>query len=97
MIEILQRLRAANITYILCGLVFVKLLAVGVSFSDCLGALVLLSILQIDRVISYLFPKRVDVFAEIVFIQEALKELQTKSEEHERDIVGLKLGSSRMR
>jgi len=82
-----------NLIQIISVVMFAKILITGLSLADSLGALVLLSALHLDRVLSYLFPKRVDVYKELSLIQSNLAEITSKSEEHERDLTALKMGN----
>lgn len=78
---------------VLCVLLFAKIIIAGLSIADSLGALVLLSSLHLDRVLLYLFPNRVDVYQELSLVQSKLVEITSKSEELERDVTALKIGS----
>lgn len=79
-----------NLSYLLIGALFIKLLALGLSMTDCLGALVLLSAVQAEKVISFHFPKRTNVHKELSLIQSNLVEIKSKSEDLERDVTALK-------
>jgi hypothetical protein len=81
-----------NLIHILSVAMFIKILITGLSYSDSLGALVLLSALQLDRVLSHLYPKQVDVFKELSLIQNQLVEVISKNEVLERDVTALKIG-----
>lgn len=74
---------------------FVKLMAVGLNLSDCLGALVLLSFAFGSRAIEYFVPKRPDIYADLKSMQDSVNELVSKTDGLERDVMGIKLGVKR--
>lgn len=91
----IDKLKAWDTTYILSILFFVKTLAFGISFSECLGALVLLSIIQLDKVVNYYCPKRVDIYKELSLIQSQLAEMKSKTEGYERDLTALRFAAGK--
>ena len=82
-----------NIIQVLCVLIFAKILITGLSFSDGLGALVILAALQLNGLLLRLYPKQVDALKELSLIQETLIEVQSKQEALERDVTALRIGS----
>lgn len=77
--------------YVLLSLIALKLLISGLSFSDSLGALVLLSIFQLERALSHALPKRVDLYKEHSLVQAKVLEIQAKTEALERDFTAFKM------
>ena len=74
---------------------FIKLMAFGLSLSDCLGALVLLSFAFGSKVLEYYVPARPDIYADLKSMQDSMTELVSKTDELERDVMGIKLGVKR--
>ena len=81
-----------NLGYIIIIALFIKLMAYGLSLSDCLGALVLLVFAFGAKVMEYYVPKRPDLYADLQSLQAAKDELVSKVDELERDVMGLKMG-----
>lgn len=73
----------------------IKLLGFGFTIADALGCFFILSTLLGLQVVSYLFPKRPDLFKEMHSLQKELQELKATSERQESDITGLKFGATR--
>jgi hypothetical protein len=70
-------------------------MAFGLSLSDCLGALVLLSFAFGSKVLEYYVPARPDIYADLKSMQDSMTELVSKTDELERDVMGIKLGVKR--
>lgn len=68
-----------------------KMLALGVEQQEVLLLFVVFIGLLADRVISYLYPKRPDVYLELHNIKQELLELKTKTEEQDHDLTALKM------
>ena len=74
---------------------FAKLLIVGASFADCVGAFVLLSAILTDLVLVRILPKPVDVYKELEEVNAQLSEYKAKLDTMEGDVTALKIGSAR--
>lgn len=71
---------------------FIRMSYQAPTFDECLGVLIVITAMHADRVFSFLFPKRIDVFGEISRIKEKLIEYQNRNDELERDVTALKIG-----
>ena len=80
-----------NLGYLIVIALFIKLLALGLTYTDCLGALVLLSFAFGSMVLEYFVPKRPDLYAITESMQAKINELVSKNEGLERDVTGLKI------
>jgi hypothetical protein len=87
--------KKTNLIHVISILFFIRILIPGLSFAECLGALVVLSAIHLDRVLSYLFPKQVDVYKELSLVQSKLVEITSKSDGLERDVTALKMRGMR--
>ena len=76
-------------------LLLLKLICLGFSPADAAGSLFLLLALQAEVITSHLFPKRPDLFKEVLDLQAQLNTLREKSDEMDRDLTGLKMGAMR--
>ena len=85
----------SNLGYLILIALFIKLMAFGLSLSDCLGALVLLSFAFGSKVLEYYVPARPDIYADLKSMQDSMTELVSKTDELERDVMGIKLGVKR--
>ncbi|MGZ3796477.1 MAG: hypothetical protein ACXVB1_08935 [Pseudobdellovibrionaceae bacterium] len=90
----IEKLKAQNMTLIFCVLFFIKSLALGNYLADCLGLFVVILSIQADKIVRYLFPKRVDLHTEFSLMEAKLIEMKTKLDEHERDLTALKFSNS---
>lgn len=90
-IEFIKQNQIILITWAL----FIKLMVSGLSLSDSLGALVLFVSLQAVRVLEHSFPKRPDLFKEMIDLTNEHKALKEKYESLESDVTALKFGMSR--
>ena len=79
-----------SLSHAFAVILFIKIIVAGVSFSDCLGLLIVLSAIQLERITSYIYPKRPDLFHEISLVQHDLTELQKKADSTESDVTALK-------
>lgn len=70
-------------------------MAFGLSSSDCLGALVLLSFAFGSKAIDYFVPKRPDIYADLKSLQASYDDLVSKTEGLERDVMAMRLGVKR--
>lgn len=91
----IEKLRSQNITLIFCFLFFVKMIFLGSSVANCLGLFIIIVGVQADFIVEHLFPKRVDLFQEVDAIKSKLSELQSLSDNHERDLTAIKLTRTR--
>jgi len=82
---------------ILLWVLVAKLLYTGLTLSDCLGALVILASMLLSKIVTYLYPKRPDLYHELSLIQQELKVLTSKSDDLGHDVAGLKFGLSQKR
>lgn len=73
-----------NLTHIIAVLFFAKLIVAGSSYADCIGTLVALSAVQLDRVTGYIFPKRPEI---------DIPEMTAKIDQLESDVTGLKIST----
>lgn len=80
-----------NPTYLVVGLFVTKMLALGIEQQEALLCLVVLIGLLANRVISYLYPKRPDVYLELHNLKHELEVLKIKHEEQEHDLTALKM------
>lgn len=69
----------------------IKMLALGVEQQEVLLLFVVFIGLLADRVISYLYPKRPDLYLELHNIKHELEVLKIKHEEQEHDLTALKM------
>ena len=69
---------------------FLKFSVYGFKYSDCLGALVLLSYISVDKVIVYLFPKRPDLYTVTDDLRNELNQLALKNEELASNVNAIK-------
>ena len=81
-----------SFSYVILVTLFIKLMAFGLSYADCLGALVLLSFAFGSKVIEYYVPARPDIYADLKSMQESMSDLVSKTEGLERDVMAIKLG-----
>jgi len=72
-------------------LIGLKLLAIGLTASEALGAFVVLASIQATKIIDHRFPRLPDVFKEI----EIMKDQMTRIDAMERDLTAIKLGAMR--
>lgn len=91
----MKNVTAKEISLAFCIMFFVKSLVFGVSTSECLGLFVVLLFIHAERVISHLFPKRVDLHTEFALMSARVGEIQTKLDEQERDLTALKFSNVR--
>lgn len=70
----------------------VKLMALGFSWTDCFASLILLSFVNVYKVVGFKYPNRQDVYADLENLNQQFQELSKKNEELQRDVTGLKLG-----
>lgn len=76
-------------------LLVIKLAMSALSGWDCLaGALVFVSI-EASRILDQIFPKRVDLFKEVLEISEQVKLMKAQLDESERDLTALKFQNMR--
>jgi hypothetical protein len=80
-----------NLGHFILVALFAKLMAFGLSSSDCFGALVLLLFSYGSKALDYYVPKRPDLYADLKLKQEAIKALESKTEGLERDVSALKM------
>lgn len=93
----MKKLVWSNAYYVAVILLYLKLIIIGLSPTDCLGALVLLVALQAEKVLSHLYPKRVDLYKEHSLIIETIARLQKTIDEQERDLTALKMAKGLLR
>jgi hypothetical protein len=77
---------------IITSVLFIKLVVFGLSWTDCLGTLILLGHNSVFKWVSYRFPERPDVYTALDNLTKGLNQLLTKTEGLESDVNGLKLG-----
>jgi hypothetical protein len=78
--------------YLILVTLFIKLMAFGLSYADCFGALVLLSFAFGSKVLEYYVPARPDIYADLKSMQESMNDLVSKTEGLERDVMAMRLG-----
>lgn len=81
-----------NLGYLILIALFIKLMAFGLTLSDCLGALVLLIFAFGSKVLEYYVPKRPDIYADLKSMQDSVNELVSKTDGLGRDVMAIKLG-----
>ena len=74
-----------------------KLMITGLSFADCLGALVILTALELGWIIKHKFPEQPDLFHEMSILQLQLTSLDQKTESIQSDVTSLKFGLNHKR
>lgn len=84
-----------RLSYLLIVAFSAKLMVYGYDLSDAMAALFVLTGAICLEVVSYYFPKRPDVYQELKDIKRHLSEIQGKSDDMERDVMGLKMGVRR--
>lgn len=68
---------------------FIKLVVWGFNWTDCLASLILLSFVNVYKVVGYLYPKRQDVRTDLKNLNLQFEELSKKNEELSRDVTAL--------
>ena len=79
--------------HIVIAAFFFKWIAFGLSYQDCMGALVLFTGLFIHHALEYHYPKRPDVRHALEIVHKQLLEVQQKTDDLEHDVTALKFGS----
>lgn len=76
-------------------LLLLKLICLGFTPADAAGSFFLMAGFLGDRVISFLFPKRPDLFKEVLDLQNQLTRVNQQCSDMERDLTALKMGAMR--
>lgn len=84
-----------NLIYAVSLFVLIKLLMLGLTFADSLGTLFILAAIHLKTVIEYKFPKRPDLFKEMIELQEKISQLTAKVDTAQFDLNALKFGAIR--
>lgn len=78
-----------NLNLAMLLVLFIKLVVWGFDWTDCLASLILLSFVNVYKVVGYKFPKRQDVHTDLKNLNLRLDELSAKNEELSREVTGL--------
>ena len=70
-----------------------KALVLGLGWAELGLALGVLAYLEASRVLSVLFPKTINVIEELAALKLELNRVASETDEHGRDILGLKMRS----
>lgn len=88
------KLAAYNWTLIICLIFTLKVLALGADSVDILLVSAIILGIELNKVISHIFPKREDLNKEVKELREQVNSLQAKLDDHETDLTALKFHSS---
>lgn len=88
------KLGTYNWTLIICLIFTLKVLALGADSVDLLLVSVAILGIELNKVISHIFPKREDLNKEVKELRDQLNSLQAKLDDHETDLTALKFHSS---
>lgn len=78
-----------NLNLAILLVLFIKLVVWGFNWTDCFASFVLLSFVNVYKVVGYLYPKRHDVHTDLENLNLKLNELSVKNEELNRDVTAL--------
>lgn len=73
----------------------VKLIVHGLTLADSLGVLFMGALLHAHTIVSYVYPKRPDLYLDVSELKGSLDVLITRIEALEHDTTALKFGASR--
>lgn len=90
-----MRFWKSDLILVVVTVLLLKLMTVGFSIADAIGALVILGGLLAKTVIDHKFPKLPDLFKEMVDLQNRQSALEAEKDEIQRDLTALKFGSVR--
>lgn len=90
-----MKLSASEVFFGVIAVFVAKMLALGLTISDALALFVILAGLIGRSISDYLYPKRPDLFREMLEIKKSIDDVRAKSDEHERDLTALKFGAAR--
>ena len=88
------KLAAYNWTLIICLIFTLKVLALGADSVDILLVSAIVLGIELNKVVSHIFPKREDLNKEDKELRDQLNSLQAKLDDHETDLTALKFHSS---
>ena len=88
------KLGTYNWTLIICLIFTLKVLALGANSVDILLVSAIILGIELNKVISHIFPKREDLNQEVKELRDQVNSLQAKLDDHESDLTALKFHSS---
>jgi len=88
------KLGTYNWTLIICLIFTLKVLALSANSVDILLVSAIILGIELNKVISHIFPKREDLNQEVKELREQVNSLQAKLDDHESDLTALKFHSS---
>jgi hypothetical protein len=86
-----------NQTVLFTWALLIKLMLTGLSLTDCLGALAILSAILLAKVVSNKYPKQPDLYQEMAVMQMHIDQLIKDYESVESDLTSLKFGLNHKR
>ena len=88
------KLGTYNWTLIICLIFTLKVLALSADSVDILLVSAIILGIELNKVISHIFPKREDLNQEVKELRDQVNSLQAKLDDHESDLTALKFHSS---
>lgn len=90
-----MRFLKSDLILVVSFVLLLKLILVGLSLADALGAFVILGSFIAKTVTDYQFPQRPDLFKEMIDLQNRQSALEAEKDQIQSDLTALKFGAVR--